>query len=70
MGESCLLQFVGLVFALPRPLLKMLHTLVKNTHSSSIALPRQSALRAKQNTIREGEIERRLVRKRIRGIIV
>lgn len=41
MGESCLLQFVGLFIALPCPLLKMLHTLVKHTqflHHTAVAI--------------------------------
>lgn len=41
MGESCLLQFVGLFVALPCPLLKMLHTLVKHTqflHRTAVAI--------------------------------
>lgn len=41
MGESCLLQFVGLFVALPCPLLKMLYTLVKHTqflHRTAVAI--------------------------------
>lgn len=53
MGESCLLQFVGLFVALPCPLLKMLHTLVKHTqflHRTAVAICSEGE-RKKKNTL-------------------